>query len=124
MYTVIPSFFPLFKSTVEIIFLYAVEYRLWFPLDFRHCFKTSSLQFHFQFGKQVKSQGAKTSELGDWGTITMLLLVTNSVVSRDAWAGALSCEGASCGCTKFLVFFVTHSLSSISKRHSKSHSWL
>jgi hypothetical protein len=28
MYTVIPSFFPLFKSTVEIIFLYAVEYRL------------------------------------------------------------------------------------------------
>jgi hypothetical protein len=24
---------------------------LWFPLDIRQCFETSSLQFHFQFGK-------------------------------------------------------------------------
>jgi hypothetical protein len=28
--------------------------------------------------------------LGGWGPITMLLLVTNSVVLRDMWAGALS----------------------------------
>jgi hypothetical protein len=27
---------------------------LQFPLDVRHCFKTSSLQFHFQFGKQIQ----------------------------------------------------------------------
>jgi hypothetical protein len=28
-----------------------------FPLDVRHCFKTSSLLFHFQFGKQSKITG-------------------------------------------------------------------
>jgi hypothetical protein len=54
MYTTIPSLFPRFKSTVEVIFLTAIEYRLRFPLDVRHCFKTSSLQFHFQFGKQIQ----------------------------------------------------------------------
>jgi hypothetical protein len=32
---------------VEVTFLNAVEYRLRFPFDVRHCFKTSSLQFHF-----------------------------------------------------------------------------
>jgi hypothetical protein len=36
---------------VEVIFNNAAEYRLRFPLDVRHCFKTS-LQFHFQLGKQ------------------------------------------------------------------------
>jgi hypothetical protein len=51
-YTAIPSSFPRFKSTVEVIFLNAVEYRLRLPLDVRHCFKTSPLQFHIQFGKQ------------------------------------------------------------------------
>jgi hypothetical protein len=61
-YTAIPSFFPRFKSTVEVIVLNAVEYRPLFPLDVRHRFKTSSLQFHFQFGKQAKSQGAKSGE--------------------------------------------------------------
>jgi hypothetical protein len=28
-----------------------------FPLDVRHCFKTPSLQFHFQFGKQSEITG-------------------------------------------------------------------
>jgi hypothetical protein len=51
-YTETPSFISSFKSTVKAIFLNAVEYRLRFPLDFRHCFKTSSIQFHFQFRKQ------------------------------------------------------------------------
>jgi hypothetical protein len=51
-YTAIPSFFPPFKSTVEVIFLNAVEYRLRFPLDIRNCFKTSPFQFYFLFGKQ------------------------------------------------------------------------
>jgi hypothetical protein len=49
-YTAISPFFPRFKSTVEVIFLNTVENRLRFPLDVRHCFKTSSFQFHFQFG--------------------------------------------------------------------------
>jgi hypothetical protein len=53
-YTVIPLFFPCFRSTMEVILLNAVEYHLWFPLDVRHCFKMSSLQFHFQFGKQIQ----------------------------------------------------------------------
>jgi hypothetical protein len=61
-YTVIPSFFPCFKSTVEVIFLNAVEYHLQIPLDVRHCFKTSSLQFLFQFGNKAKLQGAKSGE--------------------------------------------------------------
>jgi hypothetical protein len=42
---------------VEVIFLNAVEYRLQLPLDVRHCFKTSSVQFYFQFGKQSKITG-------------------------------------------------------------------
>jgi hypothetical protein len=33
-----------------------------FPFDVRHCFKTSSLQFHFQFGKQSEITGAKSDE--------------------------------------------------------------
>jgi hypothetical protein len=51
-YTAISSFFTCFKRTVEIVFLHTVEYHWQFPLDVRHCFKTSYLQFHFQFGKQ------------------------------------------------------------------------
>jgi hypothetical protein len=50
---VIPSFFPRFKITAEVILLNAVEY----PLDVKHCFKTSSLQFHFQFWKQSEITG-------------------------------------------------------------------
>jgi hypothetical protein len=50
IYIVILSFFPCFKNTVEVMFLNAVEYFLRLLLDVRHCFKTSSLQFRFQFG--------------------------------------------------------------------------
>jgi hypothetical protein len=42
---------------VEVTFLNAVEYCLRFPLDGTHGFKMSSLQFHFQFGKQSKITG-------------------------------------------------------------------
>jgi hypothetical protein len=44
--------------------------------DVRHCYQTSSLQFHFQFGKQSEITG-----LSPAGTITVLL-ITNSVVFR------------------------------------------
>jgi hypothetical protein len=54
-YTAIPSFSPDFKSALEITFLNAGEY----PLDVRHSFKTLSIQFHFQFGKQSEITGAK-----------------------------------------------------------------
>jgi hypothetical protein len=54
-YTAIPSFFRCFRSTVEVTFCNAIEYLLRFPLDVRHCFKTSSLQFHF--GKQRNHRG-------------------------------------------------------------------
>jgi hypothetical protein len=37
---------------MEVILLNAVEHRLRFTLDVRYYFKTSSLLFHFQFGKQ------------------------------------------------------------------------
>jgi hypothetical protein len=83
-------FFPRFKITVEVIFLNAVEYRLRLHFYVWHCFKTSSLQVRFQFGKQMKSQWAKSSKYAGWGTITKLLLVINSVVFCDVWAGALS----------------------------------
>jgi hypothetical protein len=35
---------------------------LQFLLDVRYCFETSSLQIHFQFGKQSKITGAKSGE--------------------------------------------------------------
>jgi hypothetical protein len=56
-YTAISSFFPCFKSNVEVIFPTAVEYQLRLPLDVRQSFKTSSLQFHFQFGKKSEITG-------------------------------------------------------------------
>jgi hypothetical protein len=62
LYTVIPSFLPCLKSTIEVIFHNAVEYHLQFPLDVGHCSKTSSLQFYFQFGKKAESQWAKSSK--------------------------------------------------------------
>jgi hypothetical protein len=61
IYTAIPSFFTCYKSTVEVIFLNAVEYRS----DVRHCFKTLSLQFHFQCGKQSKSIKASSTSRAD-----------------------------------------------------------
>jgi hypothetical protein len=51
-----PIIFPPFKSTVDVIFLDAVKYRLRFPLDVRQCFRTSSPQFNFQFRNKAKSQ--------------------------------------------------------------------
>jgi hypothetical protein len=88
-------FFSLFKSTVEVIFLNAVEYRLRFPLDVRHCFKTSSLRFHFQFANKAKSQGAEFARVGRMEN-------DNYVVSYEL----CSClgEGASFGCENFQVF--------------------
>lgn len=59
-YTAIPLFSPRFQSTLEVILLDAVKYRLQFPLYIRHFFKTFSLQFNLQFGKQTKSQGPKS----------------------------------------------------------------
>jgi hypothetical protein len=56
-HTAIPTFSPRFKITVEVISLTAVEYRLRLPLDVRHCFETSSLQFNFQFGEQSEITG-------------------------------------------------------------------
>jgi hypothetical protein len=45
--------------------------------------------FIFNVGNKEKSQEAKSYKYGGWGMITMLL-VTNSVVFRDMWEGALS----------------------------------
>jgi hypothetical protein len=61
-YTAIPLFFARFQNIVEAIFVNAVEYRLRFPLDVRHCFKMSSLQLHFQFGKHSEITGTKAGE--------------------------------------------------------------
>jgi hypothetical protein len=52
--------------------------------------KHHPFSFTFNLENKLKSLRAKPSELGGWGPITMLLLVTNSVVLRDMWAGALS----------------------------------
>jgi hypothetical protein len=38
-----------------------------FPLNIRHCFKMSSLQFHFQFGKQSEITGAYVWWVGRMG---------------------------------------------------------
>jgi hypothetical protein len=38
-----------------------------FPLDIKHCFKTSSLQFHFQIGKQSERTGGLSPASGEDG---------------------------------------------------------
>jgi hypothetical protein len=66
MYTAIASLFTRFRSTVEVISLNAVECgRLRFPLDVRHCFETSSHQFHFQFGKQSEITVRRVGRMGN-----------------------------------------------------------
>jgi hypothetical protein len=80
MYT---SFFPHFKSTVEVISLDAVEYGLRFPLDVGHYFKTLSLQFNFQFGKQSDT---KDKKLGPCQP-SLVAYDTSSCASAFAWWG-------------------------------------
>jgi hypothetical protein len=53
-YTTIPSFFPHFKSTAEVIFLTAVESGLQVPLDVR---ERHPFSFVFNLGNKAKSQG-------------------------------------------------------------------
>jgi hypothetical protein len=125
MYAVIPSFFPCFESTKEIIFLNAVEYCLWLASDIRHCFKTSSLKFHFQFGKWSEITWGWIQWVGRLGSDNHV------VVSHKLWfsgtCGWAHChdERAICGCAIVLVFFIAHFLSGVSKCHSmsKSQSW-
>lgn len=52
--------------------------------------KCRRFSFIFSLGNKRKSQGTTSGEKGGWGTITMLLLITNPVVFRDMWAGMLS----------------------------------
>jgi hypothetical protein len=84
-YTAIPSFFPHFKSTVEVIFLNAVEYRLRFHLHVKTLFP--NVVPSVSFTKQNHRGLSPTSR--EDGERYMLLLVTNSVVFGDMWAGAL-----------------------------------
>jgi hypothetical protein len=71
---------------VEVIFLNAVKYHLQFPLDARHCFKTSSLQFNFQFGKQSKLTGGQVRQVGRMGN-------DNHVVVSHRLCGLWGCVG-------------------------------
>jgi hypothetical protein len=61
-YTVIPLFFPCFKSTPEVIFLNAVDYHL-YPFGCQTLFqKRHPFSFNFNFGNKMKSRGAKAGE--------------------------------------------------------------
>jgi hypothetical protein len=64
-HTAIQSFFffsfPRFKSTVEVIFLNAVEYRMRFTLDVTVS-KRPPFNFIINWGNKAKSQGAKSGE--------------------------------------------------------------
>jgi hypothetical protein len=62
--------FSMLKSTMEVICINAVEYRLPFPVDVRHC-------FIFNLRNRAKAQELKSAEYGRWETITVLLLATN-----------------------------------------------
>jgi hypothetical protein len=53
---------------VEVIFLDAVEYRLRFPLDIRHCFKTSSLQSKVEVEKALGKNNACSQRGVTWHT--------------------------------------------------------
>jgi hypothetical protein len=61
-YTTIPSFFPHFRNTVEVIFLNAVEYRLLFPLDVKTLFQNIILSVSFSIWETERNHGAKSSE--------------------------------------------------------------
>jgi hypothetical protein len=52
-YTAIPSFFPRFKSSVEVIFLNAVEYRLRFPWMSDTVSKRRPISFIFNLGSEI-----------------------------------------------------------------------
>jgi hypothetical protein len=84
-------------------------------------FKTLSLQFYFQFGKQGKITGTKSREWGGWDMITMLFLVTNCGFQGRAgmllWWSRLWLHPSSG------FFMYTHVLSSVSEHHSKSQIW-
>jgi hypothetical protein len=61
-YTAIPSFFSRFKSTMEVIVLNAVEYRLQL-IPFRcQTLSKRPISFIFNLGNKAKSQGAKSGE--------------------------------------------------------------
>jgi hypothetical protein len=103
-YTAIPSFFPRFNSTAEVIFLSAVEFCLRFSLDVRHCSKTSSLQFHFQFGKQSEITGGQVLRVGRMGNDDNHVVVSHKLwFSGTCWRARCRDDGASCGCAKVPV---------------------
>jgi hypothetical protein len=60
MCTGIPSFFPCFKSTMEVIFLNAVP--LVIPFGCQTVSKRRPFSFILNLGSKAKSQGAKSSE--------------------------------------------------------------
>jgi hypothetical protein len=73
--------------------------------------KRHPFSFIFNLGNKAKSQEAKSSESGGWGTITILLLVTNSVVFRDVWVGnVVVMKKAVVVAQKFWFFYCTFSL--------------
>jgi hypothetical protein len=63
-YTAIPSSFPRFRSTVEVIVLNAVEYRLRFPLDVRCC----RVPLAISFGCQTLFQNVPSVSCSVWET--------------------------------------------------------
>jgi hypothetical protein len=97
-YTAIPSFFH-----------YAVECRLWFPLDVRHCSKPLSLQFHFQFRKQSKITEGQVWRVGRMGNDNHVAVSHKLCGFREHVGGHVMME--QCGaCSNFL-------LTSPGKRH-------
>jgi hypothetical protein len=70
--------------------------------------KCHPFSFVFNLGNKAKSQGAKSSEYGGWGTITMLLLVTNYVVFRDACRRVVVMKEPVVVVPKFWSFFFPH----------------
>jgi hypothetical protein len=61
-YTEIPSFFPCFKSTIEVIFLNAVEYRFAIPFGCQILLQKIIPSVSFSIGKTAKSWGAKSNK--------------------------------------------------------------
>jgi hypothetical protein len=95
-YTVIPLFFLCFKSTVEVIFLNAVDCHLRFPLDVRH-FQNVVPWVSFSIWETKWNHSVWW--VGRMGNETMLL-VTNSVVFRDVWAGVLLWSRSNVACVQ------------------------
>jgi hypothetical protein len=102
---------------MEAIFLNAAEYCSQFPLDVRHCFKMSSIQFYFQFGKQSDPRDES------WVLISLLSWLKTHIYVPLLLVMSRAREQTSWQCSTCLHFLLTSpgNLHNCSQRCLRAH---